>query len=89
MPSFAALYKFSASTGPKPFIALSGGLKPSSSTKNLLWCDLYKSTGKNSIPLSFISKTNSKTGYISLSLFAAIFPAKSISFILFLTVCAP
>ena len=39
-----------------------------SSILNFVLCDLYKSIGKNSYPLSYISKTISKSSDISLSL---------------------
>ena len=49
VPSSLANITFLALTVPKPGIADSGGLIPSSSTKNLIASDLYKSIGKNSI----------------------------------------
>ena len=87
--SFLASTSLFASTSPKPSSADSGGLIPSSSTKNFTESDLYRSTGKKSIPLSFISRTISNIGYIFFSLFEAAFPRVVISFILAFTFSSP
>ena len=66
-----------------------GGLNAPSCILNFVASDSYKSIGKNLNPLSYISNTNSSIGYIVLSFCVALFPNKSISFILFLTFSSP
>ena len=78
-----------AATVPSPGILFNGGRIPSTSTLNFTASDSYKSIGKKFKPLSYISRTISKTPYVSWSFFVAAFPASSISFILFFTRSTP
>ena len=88
-PSFLAFAIPSAATVPSPGMLFNGGLIAPSSTKNFVACDLYKSIGKNVNPLSYISNTSSNIEYMFLSFTVALFPCKSISFILFFTFSFP
>ena len=72
-PSFLASTIPCAATVPKPGMLFRGGLNLSSYIVNFVASDLYKSTGKNSNPLSYISNTISKSSYMSSSAFVASF----------------